>query len=104
MLNIPINDDNELYVIQETVSGHIREALTTDLTDHDPTRDPSASIPDLEIPTMPWVRHQAKATIFLPPSMKQPKQGYLSKSNDGEWSFIPGRTPNQPANRQGRRF
>jgi hypothetical protein len=95
VLSVPLNDDNGHYIVQETLTGTIQEVLATELLNHDPTSDPTTYTTTSEFPLMPWIKHMSKATIFLPPEMKQPKQGFLSKSESGDWSFIPGRAKTQ---------
>ncbi len=95
ILSIPINEDTEPYTIQEVDSGAIRELPTETILDHDPTapiQDPQTA--NLPVPSLPWIKHDAKVTLYLPHIMSQPKRGHLqctSTSDGNKWTFIPGR-------------
>ena len=60
------------------------------LLDHNPTTNPLNTPNDSVFPHHPWIRSNAKATLYLPKQMTQPAQGRLLYE-DGEWSFLVGR-------------
>ena len=43
-------------------------------------------------PHLPWVKNDAKATLYLPQTMAKPKQGFLVVDKHNEWSFSIGRS------------
>jgi hypothetical protein len=93
VLNIPINDDNEPYTVQEIGSGDIHQILAEEMLDHDPTATPT-DIPsgNLPFPHLQWIHPNAKVTMYLPHIMKKSKQGRLQQNQDTkEWEFHPGR-------------
>jgi hypothetical protein len=91
VLLVPIDDNNEHYTIQETISGDIREVLAYELTNHDPTVLPTDAPTAMLFPQHPWINHNEKATLFLQESMAKPKRGKLHHNQvTKEWSFIPG--------------
>ena len=58
VLNIPLNEDTDPYIVQETISGDIRECMAKDTMDHNPTADPTEHTTVPDIPTMPWIIHK----------------------------------------------
>ena len=93
ILSIPINEETEPYIIQQTDTGDIHEMLADEITDHDPNSNPSDFNTSLPFPHLPWIQHDEKATLYLPHIMAKPKQGYLQYTNNS-WTFIPGRNKN----------
>ena len=97
VLSVPVDEDEERFVIQVVSTGDIVEATKDTLHDHDPTKpisDPPTNKPsDKPFPLIPWIHHEAKVTLFLPHLMQAPKQGYLQK-HDETWTFKPGRKLN----------
>jgi dUTPase/transposase InsO family protein len=94
ILTQPHLEDTEPYTVQACSSGAIVQLLASDLFDHDPSSDPTLQSTNLPIPHLPWIQHNAVATLFLSDRMKTPKQGFL-KLNAGEWSFQLGRIVNK---------
>ena len=96
----PLDDENDTYTIQETLTGNLRELNAEDISDHDPTavpEDPSPTTLSHPFPLLPWIKPDAKATLYLPKVMKSPKQGFLQYDDITEtWSFIPGRNKSKP--------
>jgi hypothetical protein len=92
VLNIPINDDNGLYTVQEIGSGDIHQILAEEMLDHNPsvtpTNIPSGNHP---FPHLQWIEPNAKVTMYLPNIMKKSKQGRLQQDQTTkEWTFHPG--------------
>ncbi len=95
ILSIPIDDENDPYIVQHIESGDIHEVLPNELLDHNPDADPTTAINtnNVPFPHLPWIMHDAKATLYLPNIMPKPKRGFLQlDETNNEWSFIPGRT------------
>jgi hypothetical protein len=89
ILSIHINDDDDLYTVQEKSSDIIREIPSSEMLDHDPTTTPS----DSNVPVnqmYPWIQDNSHATLFLSKQWTRPKQGILHKK-DNKWYFTPGR-------------
>ena len=88
ILNVPFNID-EPYTVQIKSTLDIIDVTPSNILDYNPTEintnDPT---PSLEYP---WIKDKAKATVFIPSSMKTPKQGLLIHKND-TWFFHTGRT------------
>ncbi len=95
VLDIPIDEENEPITAQFVQSGDIVQLMASELLDSDPTAPIPATLPSGQFTHLPWIRHEAKATLYLPDRMPHPKQGYLKYSNDTkEWSFSVGRNIN----------
>ena len=94
ILTIPTSS-SEPYMIQLSESKDIIAINASEILPHNPTRPYHNVNPVL---TLPWIQHQAKATLFLPDSMTTPKQGFLLKTND-DWSFLPGHSLNAHSKR-----
>ena len=88
VLQVPLDEENEPYIVQMKETGEIREVMSDKMNDHDPTRAPTDN-PSVPNHLYSWARHQAKVTLFLSSHWTTPKQGYLNKSED-EWYFKPG--------------
>jgi hypothetical protein len=65
ILSVPIDNDNEHYVLQEKESGHIHELFTNEIFDHDPTSDPTQTSTTAPFPHLTWIKNNAKATLYL---------------------------------------
>ena len=93
ILDIPTDEDELPYTIQHEETGDIIQVMHEELCDHDPTANPQTlqNNQKCPFPHIPWVKHDAKITLFLPTIMKKPKQGFLSQDND-QWTFVAGRT------------
>jgi deoxyuridine 5'-triphosphate nucleotidohydrolase len=89
ILSVPIDDDNEHYVIQENDSGNIHELLADEIFDHDPKADPTQTSTTAPFPHLTWIKHDAKATLYLSDRMQHPKQGFIQFKNN-KWIFILG--------------
>jgi deoxyuridine 5'-triphosphate nucleotidohydrolase len=89
ILSVPINDDDHTYTVQEKESGTIREILSKDLTDHDPSTPPSDANATFNH-MYPWIHHKCHATLFLSDLWSRPKQGIIH-NKDSKWYFTPGR-------------
>lgn len=95
VLSIPVDDDEEPYTIQNCTTGEITQLLSEELLDHDPTNNPSNTIPDLisPFPNFPWILPEAKTMLYLPTIMKKPKQGFIQYDTTNDtWNFKPGRS------------
>ena len=91
VLEIPINDNSEPYTVLLENDGTIAQYLLTEILDHDPSQPPdSATTSQSPFNNLQWIKHKAKATLYLPHLMPRPKQGYLIHRNN-EWMFKPGR-------------
>ena len=92
VLSAPSDEDEGggVYTIQHSISGEIEQVLSTELIDHDPSADPSIPTTTTPFPHLPWIKHDARVTLFIPGLMPTPKQGHLCHVN-GTWSFSPGR-------------
>ena len=88
ILNVPFTID-EPYTVQIKSTLDIIDVTPANILNYNPTAinntDPNPSI------EYPWLQDKAKITVFLPTSMKTPKQGLLIHK-DNNWSFHPGRT------------
>lgn len=82
ILNQPIDEERESYIVQEDESGDIIEVEGENIFDTDPTADPTTSTTSIPFPHHHWIKHQAKATLFLNDRMKTPKQGKLIQNNN----------------------
>ena len=98
IVSIPIDDESEPYTIQTKDKGEVHEFRSDDLLDHDPTAEASDPLPtptDGTFPLLPWIKHNAKAALYLPSVMQAPKQGHLKHDADTDvWSFSPGKNDN----------
>jgi hypothetical protein len=95
ILSVPLNEDNEHYVIQEKESGDIHEVPISEVVDHDPTDDPTTHNTTAPFPHLQWIKHNSKATLYLSDRMPHPKQGFIQRRND-KWVFVLGhKTTNQ---------
>lgn len=95
ILSIPIDDDEEPYTVQNTTSGEILQLLSEELLDHDPSIPPSnanaSNQQNSPFPNFPWITPNAKRTLYLPTTMKKPKQGFMQyDATTSTWSFKPG--------------
>ena len=90
VLQIPLNDDEEPYVIQDIEIGDITEITKDDILTSNPTSTPTNDIAST-FPHIPWLKHDTKITLYINNKMNEPKQGILTQS-DGEWYFHQGRT------------
>ena len=88
VLNIPFHH-SDAYSLQVFSTGNIVDVCEGSIL---PT-NPNTPLPDTTslILTLPWIKHDAKTTLFLPDSMVKPKQGLLQLVGD-EWYFHAGRT------------
>ena len=91
---MPLEDDTEPYVIQELDSGAIYELMKDKISFHNPNSNPH-EMEKCDFPHMPWIRHNAKVTLYLNDKMKEPKQGTLIHTNSN-WYFHQGRTKKHP--------
>jgi deoxyuridine 5'-triphosphate nucleotidohydrolase len=95
ILSVPVDDDNDHYVIQEKDSGNIHEVLADEVLDHNPNEDPTLQSTTVPFPHLSWIKHNAKATLYLSDRMAHPKQGFLQHKNE-KWIFVLGhKTTNQ---------
>ena len=96
IISSPINDENEPYTIQSLADSGIHEMMATSLLYHNPSKIPKDPTPSVDLstfPLLPWIKPEAKTTLWLPKVMKQPKQGILKHDNILDvWSFSPGKT------------
>jgi dUTPase len=90
----PHDEDSDPYTVQVTSTGAIIQLLASDLLDHDPTVPPISSTPSVQFPHLPWIKHNAISTLYLPDKMTTPKQGFL-KFKDNNWFFHLGRDVNK---------
>ena len=97
ILSIPIDDTSDPYTLQLHNTNGIIEAMEDELMDHDPTKAPHESNPKtILFPKYPWIKHQAKVTIYLSDHMPKPQQGILHyDDNSNIWAFSPGRKNTQ---------
>ncbi len=95
VISVPIDDETEPYTVQSVDQGTIIELSADKLLDHDPNapmEDPTPTPSDGTFPLLPWINHDAKATLWLPTIMPKPKQGILKYNKDGDtWTFSPGK-------------
>ena len=93
IIDIPIDENKEVYTVLHEETGDIYQFFSHELLDHNPNADPIVVQNQQQppFPHLPWLKDGAKATIYLPESMSQPKQGFIQQT-DNDWSFIPGRT------------
>lgn len=94
VLSPPIDEENDLYQVQETESGDILEIHENKVKDHNPLAEIEEPQPEPHKSTfglLPWIRPNAKVTLYLPNTMETPKQGRLTYK-DNEWYFMPGRS------------
>ena len=87
ILTVPISLSSP-YAVQ-LPSGDIVDIIESDLLPHDPSS--STNTVNLVL-TLPWIKHNATATLMLPDVMVTPKQGILLKDKNDSWSFHPGRS------------
>jgi len=87
ILTIPLDLESPYSV--QIKSGDILDVMECDLLPHDPTNTHDTT--NLVL-TLPWIRDEARTTLFIPELMKSPKQGVLLKDNSDSWSFHPGRS------------
>jgi hypothetical protein len=90
VLSVPINDEDDNYTVQAQESGHIFEVSHADITNSDPTKQSTDAAEPLNN-MYPWIKNNAKTTVFLSDTWTRPKQGFLTQQ-DEEWYFSPGRT------------
>jgi hypothetical protein len=96
VLSVPVNKDNENYVVQETESGDIHELESNNIFDHDPSITPAeAPNPSSPFPHITWLKHNCKATMYLKDKMQYSQQGRI-KLIDNKWKFFPGHKGIQP--------
>lgn len=79
ILDVPIDEEIDPYTVQHIETGDILQVMHMDLLDHDPTADPQQLQNNLNVPfpQYPWIKDDAKVTLFLPHLMLQPRQGFL---------------------------
>ena len=90
VLQIPLNDDEEPYVIQDIETGDITEIMKDYILPSNPTSTPTNDLAST-FPHIPWLKHDTKITLYINNKMNEPKQSILTRS-DGEWYFHQGRT------------
>ena len=70
------------------------------LLDHDPTIVPTNTTPtatDGTLPLLPWIKPEAKVTLYISKIMSKPKQGILKYAKDTDiWTFSPGKKDSHP--------
>ena len=93
VLDIPTNEEDDTYTVQEIETGDIHQLYHNEIYDNNPEQDPliDQQSQNPTFPLYPWLKHNAKTTLFLPQLMAKLKQGIIVKENN-EWAFIPGRT------------
>ena len=93
VLNVPIDDSEDFYRVQVKETGDIADVLMTEIKEHNPNSDiDHRQGTQRPFPTIPWIKHNAKVTLYLPNMMPEPKQGYLQFNEQSEeWHFKPGR-------------
>jgi hypothetical protein len=96
VLSQPVDDEHTPYTVQDSVSGNIVQLHINEIFDHDPSASPSQSSPTHPFPHLPWIRHEARVTLFLNDRMSTPKQGFLL-CTDNVWCFHMGRKLSKPA-------
>ena len=77
-----MNIHREPYVAQELESGNIIEIEHENILDADPAANAPLTSTSLPFPHYPWIKHDAKVTIFLSNKMSSPKQGRLCLNNN----------------------
>ena len=93
VLNVPINDSEEHYRLQIKNTGDIVDIQMTEIKEQNPNEEiDHRQDTQRPFPTIPWIKNDAKATLYLPNMMSEPKQGYLKFDEPTEqWHFHPGR-------------
>ena len=92
VLSVPIDDNDDPYILQLNDTDEIIEAMECDILDHDPS---SPTIPittsSHPFPEYTWIQHNAKVTLYLSDHMPKPKQGHLVHDTiNNTWTFSPG--------------
>ena len=85
-------------MVHITTTGNIQDFPASEIMDHDPTITPTNDDNTIPFPLLPWIKNNAKVTLYLPNRMTTPKQGFLHL-NDDEWIFQPGQKPGNKATR-----
>ena len=88
ILQVPIDDDLETYTVQNSKNGNIFQALAENIFVTNPDLPILSTTPPLDT-HVHWVKGGAKATIILPSTNNEPKQGILQQI-DSDWFFYPG--------------
>ena len=65
--------------------------MHADLHDCDPNQYSLSANTTMPFPSFPWVKHEAKITLYLPINMHEPKEGRLL-SLENQWTFQVGRS------------
>jgi Reverse transcriptase (RNA-dependent DNA polymerase). len=89
ILNVPLSD--KLPYTVQLQNGQVIEEYLSALSPHNPSTSPTSDS-QTDLAQHPWITHGSKVTVFFSNKMTTPKQGYLYKSNTGQWSFLPGRS------------
>ena len=92
ILQVPIDEESEYYTVQNKETGAIKEVLSENLLDHDPTvpvNDDNQPFNHL----YSWIKDSVKVTLYLSSLWKQPRQGTLLLKQN-EWYFQPGQSKN----------
>jgi hypothetical protein len=89
------NDEGGLYTVHHSSTGNISQVLPDEIYDHDPSSLPDSHSTKTPFPQLPWIKHDARVTLFLPGLMPTPKQGFLHRDKNN-WSFSPGRKKKHP--------
>ena len=92
ILSIPVDEENDRCVVQESDNGNISEILAEDILAGDPDADPSQAPSDNPFHHIPWLKHNNKVTIILAAYNNVPKQGIVIHDEPNKsWHFRPGR-------------
>ena len=94
VLSTPVDDSKENYIVQHAESGDIQEVFGDELLDTNPTDTSMLATSTNQLPHIPWIRNDAKVTMYLRHIMSKPQQGFLHQIDD-RWQFIPGRKRNK---------
>ena len=100
IVSAPVDDKVEPYTVQEIESGNVHKMMAADLHDSDPDQivtDPLPTATSTPFPLLPWLKPQAKTTLYLNKIMAKPKQGILHHGAATDvWSFSPGKKYSHP--------
>ena len=92
ILQVPIEEENEPFIVQVQDTGTIEEIPSSELYESNPNAKPTDENQPVNS-LYPWIRDKGKVTLYLSNHWKKPKQGFLQNINS-EWYFVQGRTIN----------
>lgn len=94
ILDVLINEEDKPYTDQTVKTGDIHQLMHNELQGHDLSANPQIihDTQKLLFPNLPLINHDSKETLYLHQVMSCPKQGFLHRDDNNNWTFIACRT------------